>query len=52
LSFLNHRDDYYKLEAVKAIVNISKTGVEKIEKIIDKSLFPWNIILPQIKNVA
>jgi hypothetical protein len=52
LSFLNHRDDSYKLEAVKAIVNISKTGVEKIEKLIDKSLFPWNIILPQIKNVA
>jgi hypothetical protein len=52
LSILNHGDDSYKLEAVKAIVNISKTGVEKIEKIIDTSLFPWNVILPQIKNVA
>ncbi len=52
LSILNHGDDSYKLEAVKAIVNISETGVEKIEKMIDKSLFPWNVILPQIKNVA
>jgi hypothetical protein len=52
LSILNHRDDSYKLEAVKAIVNISKTGVEEIEKIVDKSLFPWNVILSQIKNAA
>lgn len=52
LSLLNHDDDSYKLEAAKAILKISKTGMEKIDKIIDKRLFPWNIILPQIKNVA
>ncbi|MEO8721856.1 MAG: HEAT repeat domain-containing protein [Ginsengibacter sp.] len=52
LSILNHHDDTYKLQAVKAITTISKAGIEKIEKVIDKSLFPWNIILSQIKNVA
>lgn len=51
-SLLSHSDDSYKLEAAKAIVKISETGTEKIEKIIDRTLFPWNIILPQIKKVA
>lgn len=51
-SLLNNADDSYKLEAAKAIVKISETGMENIEKVIDKTLFPWNIILPQIKNVA
>jgi len=49
LSLLNHPDDSYKLEAAKAIMNIMESGIEKIEKIIDKSLFPWNIILSQIQ---
>jgi len=31
-SLLNHADDSYKLQAAKAIVKISKTGMEKIEK--------------------
>jgi hypothetical protein len=26
--------------------------MENIEEAINKTLFPWNIILPQIKNVA
>jgi hypothetical protein len=51
-SLLNHADDSYKLEAAKAIVKISETGIEKIEQTVDRALFPWNIILPQIKNVA
>ena len=51
-SLLNHADDSYKLQAAKAIVKVSKTGMEKIEKTFDGSLFPWNIIVPQIKNVA
>jgi hypothetical protein len=51
-SLLDHADDSYKLEAAKAIVKISETGMEKIEKMIDRTSFPWNIILPQIKNVA
>lgn len=51
-SLLNNPDDSYKLEAAKAIVKISETGIEKIEKLIDRTMVPWNIILPQIKNVA
>ena len=51
-SVLNNADDSYKLEAAKAIVKISETGIENIEEAINKTLFPWNIILPQIKNVA
>jgi len=51
-SLLDHGDDSYKLEAAKAIVKISKSGMEKIEKMVDGTLFPWNIIVPQIKNVA
>jgi hypothetical protein len=52
LSVLKHPDDSYKLEAAKAILKISDTGLFKIEESIDTNLFPWNIILPQIKNVA
>jgi hypothetical protein len=51
-SLLNYADDSYKLGAAKAIVKISKSGMEKIENMVDRTLFPWNIILPQIKNVA
>jgi hypothetical protein len=51
-SLLNNADDSYKLEAAKAIVKINETEMENIEKAINKTLFPWNIILPQIKNVA
>jgi hypothetical protein len=51
-SLLNYADDSYKLGAAKAIVKISKSGMEKIENMVDTTLFPWNIILPQIKNVA
>jgi hypothetical protein len=52
LSILNHPDDSYKLEAAKAILKISDTGMLTIEEVIDRNLFPWNVILPQIKNVA
>jgi hypothetical protein len=51
-SLLNYADDSYKLGAAKAIVKISKSGMEKIENMVDTTLFPWNIILSQIKNVA
>jgi HEAT repeat protein len=52
LSILNHPDDSYKLEAAKAILKISDTGMLTIEGLIDRNLFPWNVILSQIKNVA
>jgi len=51
-SILNHPDDSYKLEAAKAILKISDTGIVAIEELIDRNAFPWNVILPQIKNVA
>lgn len=51
-SILNHPDDSYKLEAAKAILKISDTGILTIEELIDRNSFPWNVILPQIKNVA
>lgn len=51
-TILNHADDSYKLEAAKAILKISDTGIVTIEELIDRNVFPWNVILPQIKNVA
>lgn len=51
-SILNHPDDSYKLQAAKAILQISDTGMPAIEGLIDRDSFPWNVILPQIKNVA
>ena len=41
-----------KLEAAKAILKISDTGMLTIEELIDRNSFPWNVILFQIKNVA
>lgn len=49
LSQLNHTDDSFKLEAAKAIRQISTVGIEQIEEHIDEAAQPWNIILPQIK---
>ncbi|MBK5272352.1 MAG: HEAT repeat domain-containing protein [Bacteroidia bacterium] len=49
LSQLNHADDSFKLEAAKAIRKVSDTGIKKIEELVDDTIKPWNIILPQIK---
>jgi HEAT repeat protein len=51
-SILKHPDDSYKLEAAKAILKISDKGLLTIEELTDRESFPWNVILPQIKNVA
>ena len=48
-SLLNHPDDSFKLEAAKAITNINPTKIKKIKELKDELLYPWNIILPQIK---
>jgi HEAT repeat protein len=48
-SLLNHPDDSFKLEAAKAITNINPTKIKKIKELKDEFLYPWNIILPQIK---
>ncbi len=50
LSILNHPDDAFKMEAAKAIGQISAKGIEKIEELVDETTYPWNIILPQIKT--
>ena len=48
-SLINHPDDSFKLEAAKAITNINPTKIKKIKELKDEFLYPWNIILPQIK---
>lgn len=50
LSRLNDPDDAVKLEAAKAISQISNTGIEKMEELVDGTKEPWNIILQQIKT--
>ncbi|MEO5649120.1 MAG: hypothetical protein ABIR03_04255 [Ginsengibacter sp.] len=48
-SLLNHPDDFFKLEAAKAILKINPAGIEKMKLLVNELLYPWNIILPQIK---
>jgi hypothetical protein len=48
-SLLDHPDDSFKLEAAKAITTISPAEIKKIKELKDEFLYPWNIILPQIK---
>jgi hypothetical protein len=50
LSRLNHPDDAFKLETAKSISQISDTGIERIEALVDVTKEPWKIILQQIKT--
>lgn len=49
LSQLNHADDSFKLEAAKALQKSGNTGIGKIEELVDNTIPPWDIILPQLK---
>ncbi|HYM95183.1 MAG TPA: HEAT repeat domain-containing protein [Chitinophagaceae bacterium] len=49
LSQLNHANDSFKCEAAKAIKEINVSGIERVEKSVDNTAKPWNIILQQLK---
>ncbi len=51
-SMLKHPEDAHKLEAARAIRNISESAFTNIQMRVDESSYPWNIILPQIKMEA
>ncbi len=51
-SMLKHPDDAHKLEAARAIRNISESAFTNIQMHVDEYNHPWNIILPQIKMEA
>jgi hypothetical protein len=45
------KDDSFKLEAAKAVMNISPEALDEIIGSADPFSYPWNIILPQL-NLA